>query len=70
MDGHASSGGQLLVADMALEMFGLLVLNQYLFVIELALAVITPDLGSLPLLLAHSFSSSCSSSSSRLLLLN
>lgn len=56
MDGHASSGRQLLVADMALEMFGLLMLNQYLFIIELALTVITPDLGGLPLLLSHSFS--------------
>lgn len=51
MDGHASSGGELLVADMALEMLRFLMLHQYLLVVEFAIAIITPHLRRNPLLL-------------------
>ena len=39
------------MANMALEVLSFLMLNQYLLVIEFAIAVITPNLGSNPLLL-------------------
>lgn len=44
MDGHAGGGGELLVAGVALEVLSLLVLNQYLLVIELPVAVVAPNL--------------------------
>lgn len=44
MNGHATGGGELLVADMALEVLGLLVLNQNLLVVELTVAVVAPHL--------------------------
>lgn len=43
--GHATSGGELLVADMTLKVFGFLMLHQDLLVIEFAIAVVTPHLG-------------------------
>lgn len=58
VDGHATSGGQLLLADMALEVLRLLVLHQNLFVVELPITVVAPYLISCPLLLLpHPFSS-------------
>ena len=56
MDGHAGGGGELLVADMALEVLGLLVLNKNLLVLELPLAVVAENLRC-SLLLPHSLSS-------------
>ena len=44
VDGHAAGGGELLVADMALEVLGLLMLNQDLLVVEFPIAVIAPHL--------------------------
>lgn len=51
MNGHATSSGELLVADMTFEVLGFLVLNQYLFVIKFSVAVIAPHLRRNPLLL-------------------
>lgn len=51
VDGHAAGGGELLVADMALEVLGLLMLHQDLLVVEFAIAVVTPHLRGNPLLL-------------------
>ena len=56
MDGHAGCGGELLVADMALEVLGLLVLNKNLLVLELPLAVVAENLRCSLLLLPHSLS--------------
>ena len=54
VDGHAASGRELLVADMALEVLGFLMLHQDLLVVEFAIAVITPHLrGNSLLLLPH-----------------
>jgi hypothetical protein len=41
---HAAGSRELLVADMALEVLGFLVLNKYLLVVELSVAVIAPYL--------------------------
>ena len=56
MDGHSAGGGELLVADMALEVLGFLVLHQYLLVFKLPVAVVAPHLIHRPslLLLPHS----------------
>lgn len=51
VDGHAASGGELLVTDMALEVLRFLMLNQDLLVVEFAIAVITPHFGRNSLLL-------------------
>lgn len=51
VDGHATGRGELLVADMALEVLGLLVLHQNLLVVEFPVAVIAPNLGGHSLLL-------------------
>lgn len=54
VDGHAASGRELLVADMALKVLGFLMLHQDLLVVEFAIAVITPHLrGNSLLLLPH-----------------
>lgn len=53
MDGHARGGGELLVADMALEVLGLLVLNKNLLVLELPLAVVAKHLRCSLLLLLY-----------------
>lgn len=59
VDGHPAGGGEFLVANMALEMLRLLMLDQDLLVIEFTIAVITPNLRSNPLLLLpHSDSDS------------
>lgn len=52
MNGHATGDGELLVTDMALEVPGLLVLDEYLLVVEFAIAVIAPVLGRRSLLLS------------------
>ena len=44
VDGHTTGGGELLVADMALEVLGFLVLHQDLLVIEFPVAIVTPYL--------------------------
>lgn len=44
MNHHAASCRELLVADMALEVFGFLVLHENLLVVELSVAVIAPHL--------------------------
>lgn len=56
VDLHAARGGELLMADMALEMLGLLMLHQNLLVLELPIAIIAPHLRRLSslLLLPHS----------------
>jgi len=51
--GHARGGGELLVADVALEVLGLLVLDEDLLVVELAVAVVAEDLVDALLLLPH-----------------
>jgi hypothetical protein len=53
VDGHAGGGGELLVADVALEVLGLLVLDEDLLVVELAVAVVAEDLVDALLLLPH-----------------
>lgn len=53
VDGHARGGGELLVADVALEVLGLLVLHEDLLVVELAVAVVAEDLVHALLLLPH-----------------
>ena len=53
VDGHAKGSGELLVADMALEVLGLLVLNKNLLVLKLPLAVVAEHLRCF-LLLLHS----------------
>ena len=54
MDYETTSGGELLMTDMALEMLCLLMLNEDLLVIELSLAVEAPHFrNSLLLLLSH-----------------
>lgn len=53
VDGHAAGGGELLVADVALEVLGLLVLHEDLLVVELAVAVVTEHLLHALLLLPH-----------------
>lgn len=53
MDRHAAGGGELLVANVALEVLRLLVLDQDLLVVELAVAVIAPHLRRSLLLLPH-----------------
>lgn len=53
MDRHAAGGGELLVADVALEVLRLLVLDEDLLVIELAVAVVAPHLRRSLLLLPH-----------------
>lgn len=53
VDGHAAGGGELLVADVALEVLGLLVLHQDLLVVELPVAVVAEDLLHPLLLLPH-----------------
>lgn len=45
VDGQTRPGIQLFVADVTLEVFGLLVLNQNLLVIELAIAIPVPTNG-------------------------
>lgn len=44
VDGHAAGGGELLVANMALEVLGLLMLHQYLLIFKLPIAVVAPHL--------------------------
>lgn len=51
MNGHTTSCRKLLVADMALKVLSFLVLHQYLLVVKFPIAVVTPHLGSYPLLL-------------------
>jgi hypothetical protein len=53
VDGHAGGGGELLVADVALEVLGLLVLDEDLLVVELAVAVVAEDLVHALLPLPH-----------------
>lgn len=53
VDGHAAGGGELLVADVALEVLGLLVLHEDLLVVELAVAVVAEHLLHALLLLPH-----------------
>lgn len=53
VNGHAASRGELLVADMAFEVLGLLVLDQDLLVVELSVAVVAPHLLRSLLLLPH-----------------
>lgn len=53
MNHHPSSSRELLVADMALEVLSLLMLNQDLLVLKLPLAIITPHLERLLLFLPH-----------------
>lgn len=43
MDGHTTGGWKLFMADMALEMLRLLVLNQDLLIVEFSVAIITPN---------------------------
>lgn len=59
VDGHTTGGGELLVADVALEVLSFLVLNQYLLVLELSVAIVAPYLRRRSLLLlSHSNSNS------------
>lgn len=51
---HVADSGELLVADMALEVLSLPVLNENLLVIEFFVAVIAPHLRQYSLLLPHS----------------
>jgi len=44
VNGHATSSGKLLMTNMTLKVFGFLMLNQDLLVIEFTIAVITPNL--------------------------
>lgn len=44
MDGHAGGSGELLVAGVALEVLSLLMLYQYLLVIEFPVTIVAPDL--------------------------
>jgi len=53
VDGHAAGGGELLVADVALEVLGLLVLHEDLLVVELPVAVVAEHLLHPLLLLPH-----------------
>jgi hypothetical protein len=53
VDGHAGGGGELLVANVALEVLRLLVLDEDLLVVELAVAVVAEDLVHALLPLAH-----------------
>ena len=50
---HSSSRAELLMTHVTLEMLGLLMLDQDLFVIELSVAVVAPWLGFFSLLLSH-----------------
>ena len=54
VDGHAKGGGELLIADMALEVLGLLVLNKNLLILELPLVVVAKHLSCSLLLILHS----------------
>ena len=54
VDGHARGSGELLVADMALEVLGLLVLKKNLLILELPLIVVAEHLSCSLLLLPHS----------------
>lgn len=51
MDDHAAGGGELLVADMTLEVLRFLMLHQNLLVVEFPVAVVAEHLVVLPLLL-------------------
>jgi hypothetical protein len=53
VDGHAVGGGELLVANVALEVLGFLVLDEDLLVVELAVAVVAEDLVHALLPLPH-----------------
>jgi len=53
VDGEAGTGVQLLVANVTFEMLRLLVLDQNLFVVKLAVAVPAPGLALLLLLSSH-----------------
>lgn len=53
MDHHTSCGRQLLVANVTLEVFCFLVLNEDLLVLKLSLAIKAPYFRSLFLLLTH-----------------
>lgn len=44
VNGHATSSGELPMAKVALEVFGFLVLNQYLLIIKFPITVIAPNL--------------------------
>ena len=44
VNGHAASSGELPMAMIALEVFGFLVLNQYLLIIKFPITVIAPNL--------------------------
>lgn len=57
MDDHSPSGGELLVADMALEVLRLLMLHQDLLVVEFPVAVVAPHFRSPLFLLPHPLSS-------------
>ena len=54
VDGHARGGGELFVADMALEVLSLLVLNKNLLVLKLPLAIVAKHLHCSFLFLLHS----------------
>lgn len=56
MDGEPGAGVQLLMTDVALEVFGFLMLDENLFIIEISVTVPTPRLHLLFLLPAHDFS--------------
>lgn len=51
VDDHTTSSRKLLVTDMALEVFGLLMLHQYLLVVKFSVAIVAPYLRGNPLLL-------------------
>ena len=51
MDDHTAGSRKLLVTDMAFEVFSLLMLNQYLLVIEFSIAIVAPYLRRNSLLL-------------------
>lgn len=51
VNGHSTGGGELLVADVALEVLSLLMLNKNLLVVEFSVAVIAPNLRRYSLLL-------------------
>lgn len=53
VDGHATGGGELLLANMALEVLSFLVLDEYLLVVEFPVTIVAPNLRRSLLLLSH-----------------
>lgn len=53
VDSHATGGGELLLANMALEVLSFLVLDEDLLVVEFPVTVVAPNLRRSLLLLSH-----------------